>query len=230
MKKVISAGFCLCLAAGSVSGQTTGARRPPVKSAPKKAVQPITVTAAAAAAPTNEVSEAEWQTMSGALREEKWEAAATIAARRLAEIKTDNAKKQLAQLRYVYLYALAAKAAEGNISHAELERAANSFVGQEFVAVGRQLLADCRTKVNYICAAKDGGGRILRVTATNRAGTAIHSFEYVVLNEKFDVRAHSEKVAFVGGTLKKVEISPLKTGTKVIRLIFEKGFVKLATD
>jgi hypothetical protein len=217
MKKLIFSIILFSLTAFIAFGQT---RTKAVNPAPKKAIPP---------AVAGEIAEADWLKMADAMYLENWETASSLAAQNLQKLKIDNSKKQLAQLRYIYLYSLAGKVSEGKMAFAELERVANTFIGQEFLLVGRQLLADCNTKVNYICAAKDNE-RVLRVTATNRAGTAIHLFEYVVLNESFDVRANSEKVAFLGGNLKKIESNPYKPELKVMRLIFDKGYVKLATD
>jgi hypothetical protein len=219
MKRLIFFIVLFSLTASLAFGQ----KRPtPVNPAPpKKVIQPAVV--------AGEISEADWLKMADAMYQENWEKASSLAAQNLQKLKTDNAKKQMAQLRYIYLYTLAGKVSEGKMAFAELERIARTFVGQEFLLVGRQLLADCSTKVNYICAAKDNE-RVLRVTATNRTGTSIHLFEYVVLDERFDLRANSEKIAFLGGSLRKVESSLSKPDMKVARLIFDKGYVKLATD
>lgn len=225
MKKLIFFIVFICLTAVSGFGQKP--RQATVKSAPatKKIVQP----ASSGAAKTNEIREADWLKMADAMYQENWEKSSALAAQNLQKLKTENAKKQLAQLRYVYLYSLAGKVSEGKMPFAEFERVANTFVGQEFLLVSRQLLADCATKVNYICASKTSD-RVLRVTATNRAGTSIHLFEYVVLDERFDIRANSEKLAFLGGNLKKVESNLYKSDLKIMRLIFDKGYVKVATD
>lgn len=192
-----------------------------VKTAPKKVVSSNPA----------EISETDWLKMADAMYQEKWETASILALQNLQKLKTENDKKQLAQLRYIYLYSLAGKVAEGKMTFDNFESVANSFIGQEFMIVSRQILADCNTKINYICAAKDDGkNRILRVTATNRSGTAIHLFEYVVLNESFDVRENNEKLAFISGNLKKVESNPYKPGMKIARLIFNNGYVKIATD
>ncbi|HEX8251208.1 MAG TPA: hypothetical protein VF599_23750 [Pyrinomonadaceae bacterium] len=218
MKKLIFFIVLFSLTVSIAFGQT---RRTTPDPASKKIVQP----------PVNagEIPEADWLRMADAMYLENWEKASALAAQSLQKLKTDNAKKQLAQLRYIYLYTLAGKVSEGKMTFAEFERVANTFVGQEFLLVSRQLLADCNTKVNYICAAKNND-RVLRVTATNRTGTAIHLFEYVVLGERFDVRANSEKLAFLGGNLKKVESSLYKPDMKIMRLVFDKGYVKVATD
>lgn len=219
MKKLIFLTVFICLTVSFAFGQKRAAAV--VKPAPKNIVQPAVV--------AGEIPEADWLRMADAMYRENWETASTLAAQNLQKLKIDNAKKQLAQLRYIYLYTLAGKVSQEKMSFAEFERIANTFVGQEFLLVSRQLLADCKTKVNYICAAKNND-RILRVTATNRTGTSIHLFEYVVLSEKFDLRANSEKLAFLGGNLKKVESNLLKPDLKIARLIFDKGYVKVATD
>ena len=217
MKRLIFFIVLFSLAVSLTFGQKS---QTTVNPAPKKIVQP---------ANASEISEAEWLKMADAMYLENWEKSSALAAQNLQKLKIDNSKKQLAQLRYVYLYSLAGKVSEGKMTFAEFEKIASSFVGQEFLLVSRQLLADCNTKVNYICAVKSND-RLLRVTATNRTGTTIHFFEYVMLDEKFDVRANTEKLAFLGGNLKKIESNLYKTNIKVLRLIFDKGYVKLATD
>jgi hypothetical protein len=217
MKKLIFFIVLFSLAVTVTFGQTRPAA---VNPASKKIVQPVRA---------GEISEADWLRMADAMYLENWEKASTLAAQNLQKLKTDNAKKQLAQLRYIYLYSLAGKVSAGKMAFAEFERIAAAFVGQEFMLASRQLLADCNTKVNYICAAKDND-RVLRVTATNRSATTIHLFEYVVLSERFDLRANSEKLAFLGGNLKKIETTLYKPDMKIMRLIFDKGYVKLATD
>lgn len=219
MKKLIFLTVFICLTVSFAFGQKRTSAA--VKPTPKNIVQP--------AASAGEIPVADWLTMAEAMYRENWEKVSTLAAQNLQKLKTDNQKKQLAQLRYIYLYSLAGKVSEGKMAFAEFERIANTFIGQEFLLVSRQLLADCKTKVNYICAAKDND-RVLRVTATNRSGTAIHLFEYVVLSERFDLRANSEKLAFLGGNLKKVESNLYKPEMKIARLIFDKGYVKVATD
>jgi hypothetical protein len=217
MKKLIFLIVLFSLAASFAFGQKRAATAKPTA---KNVSEP---------ARAGEIAAADWLTMAEAMYRENWEKVSTLAAQNLQKLKTENAKKQLAQLRYIYLYSLAGKVSQGKMAFADFERIANTFVGQEFLLVSRQLLADCKTKVNYICAAKDND-RILRVTATNRSGTAIHLFEYVVLDERFDVRANSEKLAFLGGNLKKVESNLYKSDLKIARLIFDKGYVKVATD
>jgi hypothetical protein len=90
----------------------------------------------------------------------------------------------------------------------------------------RQFLADCKGKVNYICPIKDDENA-LRVTATNKSGGAIHTFEYVKLSEKADLPGKSGQSAFVGGILKNAEINFYKQNIRIMRLVFDKGFVNI---
>lgn len=218
MRKIIFFTVSILLLTLAVSAQKT---RPPVKSVAKA---PAKTTL-----PANEISPAAWQNLADALQDEKWETSSALALENLQKLKNDNEKKQLAQLHYIYLYSLAGKVSEGKTAFEELEKTAREFVGKEFLMVSRQILANCLTKVNYICA-QPGSRRVLRVTATNLSGDAIHFFEYTRLVESFDIGANSEKVGFVGGILTKVETASHKSGVKTLRLIFDKGYIKVVTD
>ena len=180
-----------------------------------------------------EISDSEWKILTAALESENWEKSALLASQYLQKIKIDNEKKQLAQLRYFYLYALAGKiltfssdkqTIEENAAWEELDKAVGSFIGKEFVLPPRRLLNDCKEVLNYICAVT-GNDRALRVTATNRVGTAIHSFDYVAFDEKILSGEFAERETFLGGKLKTVEFNQDMSKPWVMRLIFEKGFV-----
>ena len=88
------------------------------------------------------LSEAEWKILTDALQSEDWTKSATIAAQYLSKLKSDNDKKQLAQLRYLRLYALAGKIlavsaakipADDNALWNDLDDAASEFNGREIV-------------------------------------------------------------------------------------------------
>ena len=207
-------------AASAVFGQT---RRTPAKPTPKKQI------AIAPKPAANEISEAEWSAVTNALDKENWTQAALLSSKALAKLKTDNDRKQLAQLRYFYLYALAGRAATGSMTYDELEKIASSFVGQEFLMPSRQFLADCTAKVNYICPVKNDANA-LRVTATDKSGTAIHSFEYVKLAEKPNVAANNGRAAFVGGVLQSAEVNLYKQNIRIMRLVFDKGFINIVAS
>ncbi|MEO8072654.1 MAG: hypothetical protein ABI686_05340 [Acidobacteriota bacterium] len=182
-----------------------------------------------------EVSDKDWQVMNDALRDENWENSALLASRLIERTKTENEKKQLAQLRYFYLYSLAGKviayseakkSSEEETARNELKNAADSFIGEEMIMPPRQFLANCSRVLNYICTVKNNGNA-LRVTATNKEGTAIHSFETVLFDQKIDLKEFIGKETFLGGTLAKVEFNEDKSNLWIMRLSFVKGFVRV---
>ncbi len=225
MRKLIVVAIFLSLAA---TGALAQKRRAPARSAPKK-------TPVAAAKTIAQISETDWKTLADALAAEDWPKSAALAAAHLTILKTDNEKKQLARLRYIYLYALAGKIlafnaqknfAEAEKAWTELDRAMEGFIGKEFLLPPRPLAEDCGGRLNYVCPVKDTP-RAFRTTATNKEGNAIHSFDYVVFDQPVDVSAHREKETFLGGTLQKADYNEDRTKPWVLRLFFQKGFVRV---
>ena len=94
MKKFIFFAVLICLSAVGIFAQPP---RVPGKITPRN-VPFKTVT---------EISDAEWLTLATALEKEDWKQAVTLADRYLQTLKTENDKKQIAQLRYIYLFSLA---------------------------------------------------------------------------------------------------------------------------
>lgn len=223
MKRLFFLTILVCLAVSAVFGQT---RKPAAKPAAKK---PVAAARAAIVKPVTEISAAEWSRIAGALDREDWTQGALLAQLSMSKLKTDNNKKQLAQLRYFYLYALAGKAASGKMTYAELEKIADGFIGKEFLMPSRQFLTACTAKVNYICPVADNENA-LRVTATNKSGSAIHSFEYVKLNQKADVAGNEGKEAFLSGILQAAEVNLYKQDIRIMRLIFDKGFSNVVSS
>lgn len=179
-----------------------------------------------------EISENEWKILIDSLQAEDWEKAAFFASLLLSRGKIDNEKKQLAQLRYFYLYSLAGKILESSdeqktvkkeATMKELEKAAKTFAGKEFLLPPRRFLSDCEQRVNYICPVKDNENA-LRVTATNKDATMILSFDHILFDTKIERDELAAGEAFLGGTLKKVEFNDDISKPWVMRLIFEKGF------
>lgn len=180
-----------------------------------------------------EVADADWKILADALVGENWNKAAFLAAANLQNLQKDNDKKQLAQLRYIYLYALAGKilayTAQGNLLEAEkswdeLDRVTETFIGKEFVLPPRRFVRDCDKKLNIICQVKDTPNAF-RTTATNKEGNSIHSFDYVVFDQPVDIKEFDEKPTFLGGILRKAEYNDDKSKLWVMRLFFHKGFV-----
>lgn len=185
-----------------------------------------------------EISDKEWKILIDALGTEDWEKGAFFASLLVDRIKTNDEKKQLARLRYFYLYALAGKFLElsetkqtvkKEATLEELKKASEAFIGKEFLLPPRQFLSDCEGRVNYICPVKTDE-KALRVTATNKDATAIVSFDYVLFDTKIDFNELIATQAFLGGTLKKVEINEDLSKPWIMRLIFEKGFIRVVVD
>lgn len=185
-----------------------------------------------------EIPEADWGILINVVQAENWEKSASLASGYLAKIKTENNKKQIARLRYILLYALAGKIVEASlankkpeevIARIELENAANGFLDKEFFMPSREISDDCEGKLNYVCRSKQQKN-VLRVTATDRMGTAIYSFEYVRLKENFSPLKNIGKQAVLGGILNKIEFNPMKSNVWIMRLFFENGSVNVVPD
>lgn len=224
MKKFIFSAIFLSF---SVSISLAQKNASPIKPEKPKIVQTTVV---------KEISDAEWKNLTDALTAEMWDKSALLASQYLQKIKVDNEKKQLAQLRYFYLYALAGKILslsaankklEEDAAWQELDKASSEFTGKEFVLPPRRFLPECREVLNYICTVKNNE-RALRVTATNRAGTGIHSFDYILFDNKDAVKLSPDTNIFLGGTLKRVEFNQDLSKLWTMRLFFEKGFIGFA--
>ena len=224
MKKLFLFIIFISLASCSVVAQT---RKSPAKPAPKK-----TVTVAQTSAPANpsaaiEIPAEEWNGIVKNIEAEDWNKSSVLTLAALKKLKNDNEKKQLARLRYFYIYSLTGKIAQKTMLPSELERISEAFVGQDFLMPSRQILADCTGKVNYVCTVK-ADEKSLRVTATSKSAT-IHSFEYVKLSDKFDASGNDGKEVFLGGKLQKIEIGTYKDNIKIVKLYFEDGFADLVS-
>lgn len=177
-------------------------------------------------ATVSEISELEWTQIVKSLESENWTKAANLSQTALKKMKSDNEKKQLARLRYFYLYSLAGKVALKTMLPSELENISQAFIGQEFLMPSREVLADCTEKVNYVCPVKSDENS-LRITATNKTASVINAFEYVKTTEKFDFTANDAKKVFIGGKLKKLEVGDYKNNMKIAKFYFEEGTVEI---
>ena len=207
MKQFIVITICLLLAGVTSLSQT---KKTPVKSA-------VTVPVAA----VSEISNVEWNEITKALEVENWDKATLLSSIALRKLTTDNDKKQLASLRYFYLYSLAGKIQAKTTTYAEFEKISQAFIGKDFLMPSRRVSADCAGKVNYVCEVINDAMSV-RVTATNKTANLIHFFEYTQLNEFFDVSINNRKKVFLSGKLEKVE-SDLKNNIRLIRLFFADG-------
>ncbi len=198
-------------------------RKTPVKPVAKAPVRTVAA----------EISDAGWKALAEDLQSENWSKASATAAVHLNALKAENDKKQLAQLRYLRLFALAGvilesnekgNAAEAERTWLELDRAVASFIGKEIVLPPREFAADCTGKLNYICRVRNTP-TALRTTATNKSGDGIHSFDYIRFDMAVeDLKADNSKI-FLGGVLEKAEYNDDPAKPWVLRLFFKKGFV-----
>ena len=227
MKKTIFITIFISLAVAGVFAQKT---KTPVRPIPKRV--PVQTKA------LPEITNAEWDVLAGALTTEDWNKSAVLAAQYLEKLPVDNEKKQLAQLRYIYLYALTGKIldynAQANALEAEktwdqLDRIIAAFIGKEFVMPPRRFVKDCDKLLNVICRVKDTPNAF-RTTATNIEGNAIHSFDYVVFDKIVDIKEFNEKPTFLGGILRKADYNEDKSKPWILRLYFNKGFVSVVVN
>lgn len=224
MKKLFLFILFVSLTSYSVAAQT---RKATAKPAPKKTVSTAQSSAPANSSAETEIAAAEWNEIVKAIEAENWNKSSVSTLAALKKLKNDNEKKQLARLRYFYIYSLTGKIAQKTMLPGELERISEAFVGQDFLMPSRQVLADCTGKVNYVCTVK-ADEKSLRVTATSKSAT-IHSFEYVKLSDKFDADGNDGKEVFLGGKLQKIEIGTYKDNIKIVKLYFENGFADIVS-
>ena len=226
MKKIIYLSILFCLSAGFCDAQKIVKIEKPTESN-----VPLTKI-------STEISDTEWQVVNDSVQAENWGKSSELSLQILNRVKNDNEKKQLAQIRYIYLYSLAGKVIAYSEAHnkpledaarKELNDAAEGFVGKEMMMPARLFLANCSKKLNYICPVKNNDNA-LRVTATNKEGTAIHSFESILFDQKIDLKEFAGKEIFLGGTLAKVEFNDTQSNLWITRLALVKGFVRVVVD
>jgi len=223
MKKLIFMTILICVSAACFSAQKI--TRVPTPVTPRN-VPFKTVT---------EISDADWTSLAAALEREDWKQSAAFAATHLQTLKTENDKKQIARLRYIYLFSLAGQilfanaqgnAVEGEKAWAELDKVMETFINKEFVMPARPFATDCEKKLNVICEVKETPNTF-RTTATNKEGSGIHSFDYVQFDQAVSLKEFDGKETFIGGTLRRAEYNEDKSKPWVLRLFFHKGFMRV---
>jgi hypothetical protein len=182
-----------------------------------------------------EISETDWLALAAVIEKEDWKQSAALAGNHLQNLKNENEKKQLAQLRYIYLFSLAGQILNyntvGNKTEAEkvwteIDKVMEAFINKEFVMPARPFTTDCQKKLNVICEVKETPNAF-RTTATNKEGSGIHSFDYVQLDQTANVKEFDGKEAFIGGTLRRAEFNEDPAKPWALRLFFNKGFLRV---
>ena len=225
MRKLITLIAVVALTAVFAGAQTT---RPAAKTPPRPAP-------AAPAKQVTEISAADWSALAAALSKEDWTQAAQLAKQHLGLLRTDNERKQLAQLRYLYLFALAGKVQyylgitndlEAERSWTELDNAVGEFVGREIVLPPRPFSTSCEKRLNYVCPVKDTPNAF-RTTATTKGGDFILSFDYVVFGSTVDMKDFDARATFLGGTLQRAEFNNDTSKPWIMRLFINRGFARI---
>lgn len=166
-----------------------------------------------------EISQTDWNNLSKEIAAENWKKVETISLEYLKKLPKENAKKQIAQLNYIYIFALEGQVAKGDLDFDDFGEILQTFIGKEFLMPSRQILASCKKVLNYICPSKDEE-KTLFISATNSSSTVIHSFEYYQLNDAFDINKYKSRIVFLSGTLSKFLLNPQKNNIWIARLYF----------
>lgn len=174
--------------------------------------------------PTAEVTDKQWRNLLVAVSNENWDMAVNLSSKYLKQLKERD--ERLPRLRYIYVYAAAGKVSEGEMSFDELEQSVKDVIGKEVVLPYRPITQNCRGALNFICSS-EGAKDKLFVTATNKTGTTIHSFEYVQLKENFDVASHEGEEASIGGIIEAIKPNPNRSRAIVMRVYITKGVIKI---
>lgn len=174
----------------------------------------------------NEISQTDWNNLVKAVSADDWKLAETLALDYLKKLPKENAKKQIAQLNYIYIFALEGKVSKGELEFEDFEEILKNFIGREFLMPSRQILANCKKALNYICSSKNEEGSLF-ISATNSKTTVIHSFEYYRLDEPFDVNIYKTRMAFLSGTLNRFSVNPQKKNTWIARLYFKNTKIEI---
>lgn len=194
---------------------------------------PSTSTAKVAA-----ISDRDWGILSGTFDREEWQTAVRLSGEHIDRLEKENDKKQLAQLRYLHVLALAGRtnsyitgknepaAAD---SWLDLEAAVRRFKGTELVAPARKFEANCAGKVNFVCPVR-GDSRSLRVTATNKNGDSILLFEYFLFDDELNAASFKDKRLFLSGSLERAEYNEDTAKPWIVRLFFRNSAAALSTD
>ncbi len=188
--------------------------------------------------PVNEFSAKDWERLGGALAREDWSPAVAMSRDMLARLTRENDKRQLAQLRYLHVFALAGQTnayiSGGNgrgaaESWTTLDAVLKTLDGKEMVMPARAFESDCRNRVNFVCPVR-GNQRALRVTSTTKEGDAILSFEYFSFDSEVPFSELERKKVFLGGILEKAEFNSDQNQPWIVRLFFRKAEAGVSTD
>ena len=170
------------------------------------------------------VSEQDWEKLYSALDKEDWKTAADLSGKYLKQTQTGGDKESSARLRYMLIFASAGRVGQREMTHDELGKMLADFTGQELTLPGATFSTKCPAPMNAFCISKDGNFNLSRAAA-NRAGTYIHAFEYVKLDNSSHLDQRDGEVGVVSGVLSAFQLNPNKSTIWIVRLFIEKGSV-----
>ena len=182
------------------------------------------------------ISDRDWNQLLGALAREDWDLAVRMSDDLLKRLKIENDKKQVAQLRYFHLFALAGRLSRllvgknetaAGPAWEELENTAISYRGQELMMPARSFSISCAGKVNFVCPVRDDR-RALRVSSTNINGDFILAFEYYSFVEDIDLRDLEARKVFLVGKLDKFEFNQDDSKPWIMRLFIKSTAARIA--
>lgn len=192
----------------------------------KTASPPVSTSAQEA---TGALSDKQWQDLIDALEREDWKAAADYSSKYLKLVKHEDTAKTLARLRYMFLFASAAKVAEGAMTYEDLELALKDLIGKEVETPSRKISwahGETRCNLDTICFSTTRE-KAVSAAATNRKGTNIYAFEYAALTEPFDFEHHGNEFALMRGDIKGFQLNPNKSTLWIMRLFLEHCIIEL---
>ncbi|HUQ34065.1 MAG TPA: hypothetical protein VM095_18230 [Pyrinomonadaceae bacterium] len=176
------------------------------------------------AKPSATVTDEQWMKLLVAINDEQWDSSFNLASEYMKKLDKDD--ERLPKLRYIYLYAAAGEILKGKLSKDKLGEGLKEFIGAKIVMPPREIALDCDRSFNYICPAK-GREDVLVTTASDKTATHILAFEYIKLQEKFDVSPHEGEMASVGGIIQSIQLSPEGAVIWAMRIVVEKGFITI---
>lgn len=170
------------------------------------------------------VSEQDWEKLYSALDNEAWKIAAELSEKYLKQTQTGGDKESSARLRYMLIFASAGRVGRRELTHDELGKMLTDFTGKELTLPATTFSTKCPAPMNSFCIAKGGNFNLSR-GAANGAGTYIHAFEYVKLDNSSNLDNRDGEVGAVSGVLSAFELNPNKSTIWIVRLLIEKGSI-----
>jgi|ERR1043166_1361247 hypothetical protein len=166
-------------------------------------------------------TEEQWNSLLIALSTEDWDSAYRLSGSLIERIKTDNSDKDLAKIRYMFLYSGAGRVLAGKMTYDELEKVVKPFVGTELVIPFRTVRETCGgSNLNSICA-DNKDKKSLLVPATNKAGTTILAFEYYKFKDDPKLSRSVGSAVSFSGIVTAIQPNPNRSNLIILRIYLD---------